>query len=76
MNKAAKKCFKTLIHAFSLAIGLWVIRRAHFQCSPSQLENFLPKPTSKYPVTIWHNGEWKAMELVNGVHKKLGDLQC
>jgi hypothetical protein len=72
IDKTPQKCFKTLVDAFRLSIGLRMIRSGHFQFNSSQAKEVLRKLTCEYLISVRNNGSGQTMKVVNLLEEQLG----
>lgn len=77
MDEAAQINFQALIDALRLTIRLRVIRRAHAEFNPDDLEQLLPKSARKDWVPIRENDCFReTMQLVNVVQISSSYFSC
>lgn len=63
IDSTSQEHFETLIDPLRLTIGLGVICRTKLQFDVVELEQFFPKSTDEYFVSVSDNGQWQPMKL-------------
>jgi hypothetical protein len=74
MDEAPEICLQTLVDALCLAVGLWVVHRAHRERGLGEAKEFTPEHSCEDTVAVTDDCRWQTMQAIYVVEESLGDL--